>query len=85
MACKDERGPALCFRANCALTSRLLMKEGRWRVYERQNASRQEIFVFLSPPFRKKADAEKERDRMIALPHYKGRSLGITFVAAAIR
>ena len=58
------------------------MTEGRWRIYERQDdASGSDKIVFVSSLFREKADAEKERDRMSALPLYKGRSLGVTFVS----
>ena len=72
---------SLCL-LDCGLTSRSTMTEGRWRIYGRQDdASGSDKIVFVSSLFREKADAEKERDRMSALPLYKGRSLGVTFIS----
>jgi len=51
--------------------------KGRWVVYERREGK----FVFLSKPFRTKAQAEKERNKLKALPEYTGFSIGVGFVA----
>ena len=55
------------------------MQSRSWRVCERGKdfAGREKIF-YLGAPCRGRDDAEKERERMLALPEYAGRNLGVS-------
>ena len=50
--------------------------KGRWVVYERREGE----FNFLSRPFTTRAQAEKERDKLMATFTYKAVSLGVGVV-----
>jgi hypothetical protein len=51
--------------------------KGRWVVYERRNGE----FVFLSRLFATRAQAEKEREKLMATFTYKKVSFGVGLVA----